>query len=83
MCSVQVGNNLTVDGIDFYITDTFGEGMFESCKDVKFGTMNTRAIEFIGAGAKNFRGNPFLPVLSPTKNHASLYLRSCNCIKLF
>ncbi|KAL2499279.1 Patched family protein [Abeliophyllum distichum] len=51
----KVGNNLTVDGIDFYITDTFGEGMFESCKDVKFGTMNTRAIEFIGAGAKNFR----------------------------
>lgn len=56
MCSLQVGNNLTVNGIDFYITDTFGEGMFESCKDVKFGTMNTRAIEFIGAGAKNFRG---------------------------
>ncbi|KAK4390055.1 NPC intracellular cholesterol transporter 1, partial [Sesamum angolense] len=51
----KVGNNLTVDGIEFYITDTFGEGMFESCKDVKFGTMNTRAIEFIGAGAKNFR----------------------------
>ncbi|EYU30271.1 hypothetical protein MIMGU_mgv1a000352mg [Erythranthe guttata] len=47
--------NLTVDGIDFYITDAFGEGMFESCKEVKFGTMNTRAIEFIGAGAKNFR----------------------------
>ncbi|KAL3830515.1 hypothetical protein ACJIZ3_019317 [Penstemon smallii] len=51
----KIGNNSTVDGIDFYITDNFGEGMFESCKDVKFGTMNTRAIEFIGAGAKNFR----------------------------
>ncbi|KAL8523692.1 hypothetical protein ACS0TY_013599 [Phlomoides rotata] len=51
----KVGNNLTVNGIDYYITDTFGEGMFESCKEVKFGTMNTRAIEFIGAGAKNFR----------------------------
>lgn len=31
-------------------------GLFESCKEVKFGTMNTRAIEFIGGGAKNFRG---------------------------
>ncbi|KAM7513994.1 hypothetical protein LguiA_003577 [Lonicera macranthoides] len=51
----QVKNNSTVDGIDFYIADTFGEGLYDSCKDVKFGTMNTRAIEFIGAGAKNFR----------------------------
>ncbi|KAF8405540.1 hypothetical protein HHK36_010447 [Tetracentron sinense] len=51
----QVNNNLTVDGIDFYITDAFGEGLYNSCKDVKFGTMNTRAIEFIGAGAQNFK----------------------------
>ncbi|KAL2538045.1 Patched family protein [Forsythia ovata] len=50
----KVGNNLTVDGIDFYITETFGEELFESCKDVKFGTMNTRAIDFVGAGAENF-----------------------------
>jgi len=45
-----------VDGIDFFVTDTFGEELFDSCKDVKFGTMNTRAIDFIGAGAKNFKG---------------------------
>lgn len=51
----KVNNNVTVDGIDFYITDTFGEGLYNSCKDVKFGTMNTRAIEFIGSGAENFR----------------------------
>ncbi|XP_019173720.1 PREDICTED: Niemann-Pick C1 protein [Ipomoea nil] len=51
----KVQNNLTVDGIDFFITDAFGEGLYESCKEVKFGTMNTRAIDFIGAGAKNFR----------------------------
>lgn len=53
----QLNGNLTVDGIDFYVTDAFGEELFNSCKDVKFGTMNTRAIEFIGAGAKNFKGN--------------------------
>ena len=46
-------------GIDFIITDAFGEGLYNSCKDVKFGTMNTRAIDFIGAGAKNFKGNQF------------------------
>ncbi|XAR61542.1 hypothetical protein NMG60_11015995 [Bertholletia excelsa] len=51
----KVNGNLTVDGIQYYITDTFGEALYESCKDVKFGTMNSRAIEFIGAGAKNFR----------------------------
>ncbi|GLT63217.1 hypothetical protein SLA2020_357960 [Shorea laevis] len=51
----ELNGNLTVDGIDFYVTDAFGEELFSSCKDVKFGTMNTRAIEFIGAGAKNFK----------------------------
>ncbi|KVI07692.1 Patched, partial [Cynara cardunculus var. scolymus] len=51
----KVKNNSTVGSIDYYITDTYGEGLFESCKEVKFGTMNSRAIEFVGAGAKNFR----------------------------
>ncbi|KAK6939083.1 Protein patched/dispatched [Dillenia turbinata] len=51
----KVGNNLTVNGIDFYVTDAFGEGLFNSCKDVKYGTMNTRAIDFIGNGAQNFK----------------------------
>ncbi|EOX97437.1 hypothetical protein QUC31_015707 [Theobroma cacao] len=51
----EVNGNLTVDGIDFYISDAFGEGLYDSCKEVKFGTMNTRAIEFIGAGATNFK----------------------------
>ena len=48
---------MTVDGIDFYVTETFGEGLYNSCKDVKFGTMNTKAIDFVGAGARNFKGN--------------------------
>ncbi|KAH9759563.1 SSD domain-containing protein [Citrus sinensis] len=56
----QVSNNLTVDGIDYYITDTFGQGLYESCKDVKFGTMNTRALDFIGGGAQNFKGKLML-----------------------
>ncbi|KAI8549308.1 hypothetical protein RHMOL_Rhmol06G0015500 [Rhododendron molle] len=50
----KVNGNLTVDGIQYYITDNFGEGMYESCAEVKFGTMNTLAMEFIGAGATNF-----------------------------
>ncbi|XP_038721590.1 NPC intracellular cholesterol transporter 1-like isoform X2 [Tripterygium wilfordii] len=51
----KVSENLTVDGIDYYVTDSFGEGLYNSCKEVKFGTMNTRAIDFIGAGARNFK----------------------------
>lgn len=46
-----------MSGIDFYVYDSFGDGLYESCKDVKFGTMNSRAINFIGAGAKNFTGD--------------------------
>uniref|UniRef100_A0A7N0U220 SSD domain-containing protein n=2 Tax=Kalanchoe fedtschenkoi TaxID=63787 RepID=A0A7N0U220_KALFE len=51
----KVGNNMTVDSLDFYIADAFGEGLYESCKDVKFGTMNTLAMDFVGGGAKNFK----------------------------
>ncbi|KAK4751490.1 hypothetical protein SAY87_004972 [Trapa incisa] len=51
----KVKENFTVDGIEFFLTEKFGEGLYDSCKDVKFGTMNTRALEFIGAGAQNFR----------------------------
>ncbi|CAH8338602.1 unnamed protein product [Eruca vesicaria subsp. sativa] len=51
----EVSGNLTVDAIDYHVTDAFGEGLYESCKEVKFGTMNTRAINFVGGGAQNFK----------------------------
>lgn len=57
MCFIwQVKNNATVDGIQYYITDDFGAGLYDSCKDVKFGSSNSRALDFLGAGAKNFKG---------------------------
>ncbi|KAK9740157.1 hypothetical protein RND81_03G015700 [Saponaria officinalis] len=52
----KVNNNMTVDAIEFYVTDAFGEGLYDSCKEVKFGTMNTRAIEFVAGGAQDFKG---------------------------
>lgn len=63
-------------------------GLFESCKEVKFSTMNTRAIEFIGGGAKNFRGKlNFSPLRHANKcTHATicmvvpLYAWLCHCI---
>ncbi|KAJ6986251.1 complex glycan less family protein [Populus alba x Populus x berolinensis] len=51
----QVNGNLTVDGIAYYVTDDFGERLYDSCKDVKFGTMNTRALDFVGGGANKFK----------------------------
>ncbi|XP_048128326.1 NPC intracellular cholesterol transporter 1 isoform X2 [Rhodamnia argentea] len=51
----EIDGNVAVDAIHFFVTDTFGERLYDSCKDVKFGTMNTRAIDFIGAGAKSYR----------------------------
>ncbi|EFH67498.1 predicted protein [Arabidopsis lyrata subsp. lyrata] len=53
--TTKVKNNSTVDGIQYYITDDFGAGMYESCKNVKFGSSNSRALDFLGAGAKNFK----------------------------
>lgn len=47
---------MTVDSIDFFVTHHFGEQLFNSCKDVKFGTMNTRSMDFVGAGAQNYSG---------------------------
>lgn len=52
----QINGNVTADAIDYFVTEEFGEGLYNSCKDVKFGTMNTRALEFIGAGARNYKG---------------------------
>ncbi|TQD98300.1 hypothetical protein C1H46_016121 [Malus baccata] len=70
----KVNRNMTVNGIDYYITDDFGEGLFNSCKDVKFGTMNSRAIEFIGAGAKNFKDwFAFIGRQAPSKMPGSPY----------
>ncbi|KAK9666670.1 hypothetical protein RND81_14G202500 [Saponaria officinalis] len=51
----EVDGNKTVDGIDFYVSEEFGKGLYDACKDVKFGSMNTRAIDFVGAGAKNYK----------------------------
>ncbi|KAL9395214.1 hypothetical protein Peur_014499 [Populus x canadensis] len=82
----KVKGNLTVSGIDFYASDAFGEGLYESCKDVKFGTMNTRALNFIGAGAQNFTewyafigrrapldvpGSPYAMTFKPTAPESS------------
>ncbi|KAF2760450.1 multidrug efflux transporter AcrB transmembrane domain-containing protein [Pseudovirgaria hyperparasitica] len=40
--------------VDVLITDKFGTGFYDSCKDVKFGPTNNNAMALIGGGAHNF-----------------------------
>eukprot|EP00249_Psilotum_nudum_P020094 c27562_g2_i2 orf=166-3330(+) len=46
-------NSSTVKAVDFYVTEGYGEMLYSSCKDVTFGAMNTRAMDFVGGGAKS------------------------------
>ncbi|KAI0175216.1 sterol-sensing domain of SREBP cleavage-activation-domain-containing protein [Pestalotiopsis sp. NC0098] len=40
--------------LDQLISKDYGTGFYDSCKDVKFGPSNSKAIDFIGGGAKNY-----------------------------
>lgn len=46
----------TVAAVDLFVTEEYGYRLYDSCKDVKFAAMNTRAMDFIGGGAKNYTG---------------------------
>ncbi|KAJ3201939.1 hypothetical protein HDU67_000953 [Dinochytrium kinnereticum] len=49
-----------VTRVDFFVSDVFGGGFFNSCRDVKFGSDNSFAMNLIGGGAKNYLGEkPF------------------------
>ena len=43
-----------VTSVDFLVDPRFGEGFFNSCKDVKFSTTNGYVMDFIGGGAKDY-----------------------------
>lgn len=64
MVVLQGSGNATVTGIDFFVTEEYGLQLYESCKDVKFGAANTRAMDFIGGGAKNVEGGKRLCTLN-------------------
>lgn len=40
--------------VDQLISKEYGEGFYDSCKEVKFGASNSKAMDFIGGGAKNY-----------------------------
>lgn len=43
-----------VTELDQLVSDEYGSGFYDSCKDVKFGATGGKAMEFIGGGAKNY-----------------------------
>jgi Niemann-Pick C1 protein len=43
-----------VTELDQLISNEYGSGFYDSCKDVKFGVTNNNAMTYIGGGAKNY-----------------------------
>ncbi|KAG5927835.1 hypothetical protein E4U42_001720 [Claviceps africana] len=48
------GDKLLVTELDQLISEKYGSGFYDSCKEVKFGGANSRAMDLIGGGAKNY-----------------------------
>lgn len=56
---------LRVTELDNLWSDGYGNGFYDSCKDVKFGATGGKSMDFIGGGAKNF--TTFLKFLGDKK----------------
>jgi Niemann-Pick C1 protein len=54
-----------VTELDHLVSDDYGVGFYNSCKEVKFGPTNSPAMNLIGGGAKNF--TQFLKFLGDKK----------------
>ncbi|KAF8537295.1 sterol-sensing domain of SREBP cleavage-activation-domain-containing protein [Trichophaea hybrida] len=44
-----------VSEVDYFLSPTYGEGFYDSCKDLKFSATNGNVMELIGGGAKNWK----------------------------
>ncbi|XXG95946.1 niemann-Pick type C- protein 1 [Hypoxylon texense] len=52
--TIEKNGKTMVGEVDQLISKEYGEGFYDSCKEVKFGASNSRAMDFIGGGAKNY-----------------------------
>jgi len=59
------GDKYLVTELDNLVSNEYGSGFFDSCKDVQFGATNGKAMDFIGGGAKNY--TQFLKFLGDKK----------------
>ncbi|KAF2870214.1 patched family-domain-containing protein [Massariosphaeria phaeospora] len=48
------GDKYLVTELDHLVSNEYGSGFYDSCKDVKFGATNGNAMDLIGGGAKNY-----------------------------
>lgn len=48
------GDKFLVTELDNLVPDEYGSTFYDSCKDVKFGATNGKAMDFIGGGARNY-----------------------------
>ncbi|KAL6709963.1 niemann-Pick type C-related protein 1 [Coniothyrium glycines] len=48
------GDKFLVAELDNLVADAYASTFYDSCKDVKFGATNSKAMDFIGGGAKNY-----------------------------
>jgi len=52
--TVEKNKKILVTELDQLISKDYGTSFYNSCKDVKFGPTNSRAMDLIGGGAKNY-----------------------------
>lgn len=63
--TVEKNGKYLVTELDQLISNDFGSGFYDSCKDVKMGATGGKAMDFIGGGAKNY--TQFLKFLGDKK----------------
>ncbi|KFA75778.1 hypothetical protein S40288_07907 [Stachybotrys chartarum IBT 40288] len=52
--SAEKNGKHLVTELDQLISEEYGSGLYDSCKEVKFGGANSKAMDLIGGGAKNY-----------------------------
>ncbi|KJR85311.1 Niemann-Pick C1 protein [Sporothrix schenckii 1099-18] len=52
--AAEKNGKLLVTKLDQLVSEEYGAGFYDSCKEVKFGPTNSKAMALIGGGAKNY-----------------------------
>ncbi|CAK7205846.1 niemann-Pick type C-related protein 1 [Sporothrix eucalyptigena] len=52
--AAEKNGKLLVTELDQLVSEEYGAGFYDSCKEVKFGPTNSKAMALIGGGAKNY-----------------------------
>jgi Niemann-Pick C1 protein len=63
--TAEKGDKYLVTELDHHVSTEYASEFYNSCKDVKFGATNGKAMDFIGGGAKNY--TQFLKFLGDKK----------------